>query len=78
MFSLNALAGRAIAPLLENPEVYRVAVNKTQAGATLIDCGIDALGGQGAGLIFASACMAGLAQVNITSGRFKDLAAPDS
>ncbi len=67
MDSLNEQAISVIEPLIQNPDVYQVALSKLNGGATLIDCGIKAEGCDEAGLLFSKACMSGLAEIEIVS-----------
>ncbi len=67
MISLNHLALKAIEPLVNDAEKYGVSVLKSEYGATIVDCGVKVPGSYGAGRLFAMGCLAGLADVAITS-----------
>ena len=66
---LNQGAWERCQPLLDNPARFRVSVSRQEGGSQLIDCGIFAPGGLAAGVALAEVCLAGLAQVEITTGR---------
>lgn len=67
-FTLNESAFARFDRLLRAPEEYKTAVRRLENGATLIDAGIETVGGIAAGLEVASICLADLANVQITSG----------
>ncbi|MFO0809959.1 MAG: methenyltetrahydromethanopterin cyclohydrolase [Gemmataceae bacterium] len=64
--TLNERANALADALTADP---RVAV-QTVAGARVIDCGVQAAGGLGAGLTLARVCLAGLADVVLVPGEF--------
>lgn len=76
MLSLNQKAKLSIQPLVDEPDGYRVLVARTGAGATLIDCGVKAPGSFGAGVLFSRACLAGLAEISVTTAALADLTLP--
>jgi len=43
--SVNSLAWKLLERLLENPEFYRVKIEKASSGSTIVDAGIKAKGG---------------------------------
>jgi methenyltetrahydromethanopterin cyclohydrolase len=65
---LNEHAQRAVQDLVGRADRLHVSVVPTQAGACLVDCGVDAPGGLEAGILTAEACMAGLGRIHLTSG----------
>ena len=58
-----AIAGR----MADDAETLRVGVRHLPSGARVIDAGIDAAGGLGAGLALAELCMGGLGRVSYTT-----------
>jgi len=65
---LNERGLAAAQPLLSLPAEFRVSLHKAGCGATLVDCGVKAPGGQAAGRILAEVCLAGLGSVRIAPG----------
>lgn len=65
---LNALALARCSQLVESATQLRVAVERGEGGARLIDCGVDAPGGLEAGRALAEICLAGLGRVEIIPG----------
>jgi methenyltetrahydromethanopterin cyclohydrolase len=55
--------------LIDRPHEFGVAVGRDDAGARLIDCGVNALGGLEAGRAMAEVCLAGLGRVDFPPGR---------
>ena len=47
--SLNAQVAPLVRDVIDNADALRVAVTKGSLGETLIDCGVDAVGGLEAG-----------------------------
>ncbi|MDH5636958.1 MAG: methenyltetrahydromethanopterin cyclohydrolase [Nitrospinota bacterium] len=76
MVSLNQSALDVIGPVLANPGLYGVHVEKGPKGATFLDFGIDAPGGYPAAIIFSRACLAGMGDVTITSVDYGAIALP--
>ncbi|MCA9246247.1 MAG: methenyltetrahydromethanopterin cyclohydrolase, partial [Planctomycetales bacterium] len=64
MIDLNELAAELCENLIEDADVLRVAVSQLACGATIIDCGVAALGGLEAGRMMAEIALAGLAEVS--------------
>ncbi|SPF36996.1 methenyltetrahydromethanopterin cyclohydrolase [Candidatus Desulfosporosinus infrequens] len=62
--SPNRRAFPLVGELLAKSELLRVKVQK-QYGVTVIDCGVQVVGGWEAGLLFAAVCLGGLAQVTL-------------
>ncbi|MDR0319033.1 MAG: methenyltetrahydromethanopterin cyclohydrolase [Nitrososphaerota archaeon] len=64
-FSVNQLAYKTAQKLLDNPELYGVAVSKSTTGATIIDAGVKAPGGFEAGKILTELCLGSAGKVDI-------------
>ena len=60
---LNHQARDICQTLIASAEALRVQVKRCESGATIIDCGIQALGGLEAGRMLAEVCLAGLGSV---------------
>lgn len=73
--SPNLQALPFINQLMDRSEQLKVSVKKV-CGATLIDCGVEVSGGWEAGIIFASICLGGLADVRLHWSGFQDLRWP--
>jgi len=74
--SVNRLAWKLVEKLLASPEVYRVEVEKSESGSTVVDAGIDAKGGFLAGKLITEICMGGCATAEITHRKYGDLELP--
>ncbi len=61
MVSVNRLAMRLVGELIDHQEEYKVKVEKLSCGATVIDTGLEAVGGYLAGLKLTEICLGGLA-----------------
>jgi methenyltetrahydromethanopterin cyclohydrolase len=61
--SVNTQVAPLIAAIIDNADALRVAVTKGSLGETLIDCGVDAVGGLEAGRLLSEVCLGGLGQV---------------
>src|ERR1041384_727928 len=61
--SVNALASESVATLIREAGALRLAVQKSDGGATIIDAGINVRGGLEAGRRIAEICMGGLGRV---------------
>jgi methenyltetrahydromethanopterin cyclohydrolase len=61
--SVNALAERLVARLVDEAARFGVTVTRTEGGSTIVDAGVDAPGGIEAGLLIARICMGGLGRV---------------
>ena len=64
-FGLNARALQIADRMVERADELRIAVQKLPGGARVIDAGVVAEGGFGAGEAMARACMAGLGQLSL-------------
>ncbi|MEM1900985.1 MAG: methenyltetrahydromethanopterin cyclohydrolase [Candidatus Nezhaarchaeales archaeon] len=62
MLSVNRLAMRIVQELMDEQEEYKVKVEKLACGATVIDTGLEALGGYLAGIKLTEICLGGLAK----------------
>jgi methenyltetrahydromethanopterin cyclohydrolase len=74
--SVNMLAYKLAQKLLDNPELYGVAVSKSTAGATIIDAGVKAPGGFEAGKILTELCLGGAGKVDIGFKTYGDIDFP--
>ena len=74
--SVNMLAYKLAQKLLDNPELYGVAVSKSTAGATIIDAGVKAPGGFEAGKILTELCLGGAGKVDIGFKSYGDIDFP--
>jgi methenyltetrahydromethanopterin cyclohydrolase len=74
--SVNMLAYQLAQKLLDNPELYGVAVSKSTAGATIIDAGVKAPGGFEAGKILTELCLGGAGKVDIGFKTYGDIDFP--
>jgi methenyltetrahydromethanopterin cyclohydrolase len=62
---LNQRAHQLCQAIRRDADLLRVAVATLPCGATIIDCGVEALGGLEAGRRLAEVCLAGLGKVQI-------------
>jgi methenyltetrahydromethanopterin cyclohydrolase len=74
--SVNQLAYQAAQKLLDNPELYGVAVSKSTAGATIIDAGVKVPGGFEAGKILTELCLGAAGKVDICFKSYGDIDFP--
>lgn len=65
--SVNQLSFPLLQALIKDAQALRIGVEKLDNGCTIIDAGINALGGIEAGRRIAEICLGGLGQVKITS-----------
>jgi len=70
--SVNAQVARLIATIMDNADALRVAVTKGAAGETLIDCGVNAVGGLEAGRLLSEVCLGGLGRVTFETTNTED------
>ena len=73
---LNISALSLINTLCSEPEKYRVKIEKSSSGATLIDAGIEAKGGFLAGKIITEICLGGYGQARILPMQYEDIFLP--
>ena len=76
VLSVNSLAWKLVAKLLDNQAFYGVHASKTSAGATVIDAGVNALGGFQAGKILTELCMGGAGKAQLGFKAYGDLMLP--
>jgi methenyltetrahydromethanopterin cyclohydrolase len=62
--SMNERAGALVDALVADADALGIGVRTLDAGARLLDCGVDSRGGLQAGLGFAAACMGGLGRID--------------
>ena len=70
-WQLNARAHELAEGLIQAAETLRVQLHDVPGGGRVIDCGIDAEGGLGAGLALAQVCTAGLAEISLIPGELR-------
>ncbi len=63
--NLNARAAQLCRSIVDDAQSLGVVVHRCESGATVIDCGVNAAGGQAAGLAMARVCLADLASVAV-------------
>ena len=76
VLSVNSLAWKLVAKLLDNQAFYGVHASKTSAGATVIDAGVNALGGFQAGKLLTELCMGGAGKAQLGFKAYGDLMLP--
>ncbi len=74
--SVNQMAWKIAQKLLDNPEFYGVNISKSSAGATVVDAGVNALGGFQAGKKLIELCMGGAGKVQLGFKTYGDLTFP--
>lgn len=74
--SVNREAFKIVKELLDRPEYYKVSISKLPSGATVIDTGLDAVGGVEAGLKITEIAMGGLGSTSITHFDYAGLQLP--
>ncbi len=70
--SVNAQVAPLIRTLIDNAAALRIGVKKGSLGETLIDCGVDTVGGLEAGRLLSEVCLAGLGHVSFETGNIED------
>src|SRR5215471_6112375 len=73
---LNERALRVAEQMIREAATLRIAVQRTSAGARILDCGIQAEGGLGAGLGMARACLSDLGDVTLVQGEIGGIPCP--
>ena len=68
IWELNVRTVQLAESLLPSADALRLAIHDVPNGGRVIDCGVAAEGGLGAGLALAQVCTAGLAEISLTSG----------
>lgn len=76
MLSVNRLAMNIVKELIDRQEEYKVKVEKLACGATVIDTGLEALGGYLAGIKLTEICLGGLANCWLTYETYGELELP--
>ena len=76
MPSINKMAYKWVSKLIENPEYYRVKVEKLPSGATVIDTGLEIHGGYEAGLMATRIAMGGAGSVSMGYADYDGLKLP--
>jgi len=76
MLSINRLAYKLVEELLSEPEYYGVSVEKLPSGTTVIDTGLNAVGGYEAGLMTTRIAMGGAGTASLGYSKFGDLELP--
>jgi methenyltetrahydromethanopterin cyclohydrolase len=76
LLSINRLAYRLVEELMEDPDYYGVTVEKLPSGATVIDTGLQALGGYEAGLMTTRIAMGGAGKAELSYADFGGLKLP--
>ena len=74
--SVNQMAWKIAQKLLDNPESYGVTVQKSTAGATVVDAGVKAPGGFQAGKKLTELCLGGAGKVQLGFESYGDLKFP--
>jgi methenyltetrahydromethanopterin cyclohydrolase len=74
--SVNQLAYQTAQKLLDNSELYGVAVSKSTTGATIIDAGVKASGGFEAGKILTELCLGSAGRVDISFKSYGEIDFP--
>lgn len=62
---INQLTAPLVTELIEKSDAFRVSISKMENGTTLVDAGIETVGGLEAGRIIAEICMGGLGNVKL-------------
>ncbi len=76
VISVNRLAWDLLEKLLKAPNLYGVKAEKTAAGTTLVDGGIETKGGLEAGRIITEICMGGCAKAQMIFKSYGELELP--
>src|SRR5512146_3453244 len=76
VFSVNQMAWQKAQKLLDNPELFGVTVQKSNAGAIIIDAGVKAAGGFQAGKKLTELCLGGAAKADLGFKTYGDLTFP--
>jgi methenyltetrahydromethanopterin cyclohydrolase len=74
--SVNGLAWKLVKTLLDNQDFYGVKTSRASSGATVVDAGVNALGGFQAGRIITEICMGGCGKAHIDFRKYGDLELP--
>jgi methenyltetrahydromethanopterin cyclohydrolase len=74
--SVNRMAWKLAEKLLDKQDFYGVKASKSTSGATIVDAGVNALGGFQAGRIITEICMGGCGKAHIGFKNYGDLELP--
>jgi len=74
--SVNKLIVPLVREMVEKKDILRVGVERTPEGATIVDAGINVLGGYLAGKYVTEICMGGLGKAQIVNVHLDDLSLP--
>jgi methenyltetrahydromethanopterin cyclohydrolase len=74
--SVNQMAYKKAQKLLDNPQLYGVAISKSSVGATIIDAGVKAPGGFAAGKILTEICLGGAGKAELGFKSYGELTFP--
>lgn len=67
-WQLNTRAHELAESLIQAGETLRIVTHELPTGGRVVDCGIEAEGGLGAGLALAQVCTSGLAEISLVTG----------
>src|SRR5262245_44445025 len=67
-WELNSRASQLVESFVSSAATSRIASHDRPGGGRVLDCGIAAEGGLGAGLALAQVCTAGLAEISLVPG----------
>ena len=67
-WELNTRSGQLVDSFLASAPTLRIAIHDVPGGGRVLDCGVEAEGGLGAGLALAQVCTAGLAEISLIPG----------
>lgn len=76
MLSVNKLASKLVEKLIAEPEFYGVCVERLPSGATVVDTGLEALGGYEAGLMVTRIAMGGAGTASLGYANYGGLELP--
>ena len=76
MVSVNAAAMKVVDKIVKNQERLGITVERDSTGATVIDAGVKAPGGYGAGVAMTELCLAGLGKASIFHAKYGDISLP--
>lgn len=74
-WQLNTRAHELAQGLVQAAETLRITILELPTGGRIVDCGVEAEGGLGAGLALAQVCTSGLAEISLVPGEIKHSAA---
>ena len=74
--SVNKEAMKIVDKMLSEEESLNIKSYKSKSGATVIDCGVEVVGGYRAGIYVSEVCLGGLATISLTLDTYDDLSLP--